>query len=74
MAEVQIRCRPNGPFLVSGPITILDHEGNAFTINPDKPAVSLCRCGHSASKPFCDGAHKTCGFQAMELAPKPSAG
>ena len=69
MSEVTIRCRQNGPFLVEGPVTIVDHEGHQFHIAPGKPAVSLCRCGHSSRKPFCDGTHKTCGFVAAELAP-----
>jgi CDGSH-type Zn-finger protein len=34
-----------------------------------KPAIALCRCGQSSTKPFCDGTHKTCGFVAQELAP-----
>lgn len=67
--SVTIRCRPNGPFLVEGPVTIVDQEGRAFPINPDKPAVALCRCGQSGNKPFCDGTHKTSGFQAAETAP-----
>ena len=74
MSEVRIRCRPNGPFLVEGPVTIVDHNGNAFQTNPDKPAVALCRCGQSARKPFCDGTHNKCGFQAAEEAPVPEAG
>lgn len=71
MSEVNIRCRENGPLVVEGPITVVDHEGNAFVINPDKPAVALCRCGHSANKPFCDGAHRDANFLAAEIAPKP---
>ena len=73
---VVIRCRENGPLVVQGPITIIDHLGNAFTIPADKPAVALCRCGHSQRRPFCDGTHKTCGFMAAELAanPPPTAG
>ena len=70
MSEVNIRCRENGPFVVEGPITVVDHEGNAFPINPDKPAVALCRCGHSANRPFCDGSHRDANFQAAETAPK----
>ncbi len=68
--SVTIRCRANGPFLVEGPITVLDHEGNAFPLNTAKPAIALCRCGHSKNKPFCDGSHNAAGFQASETAPK----
>lgn len=68
MADVSIKVRPNGPFLVTGSIEVLDHNGNAFPINPDKPAVALCRCGQSANRPFCDGAHNQCGFESEETA------
>lgn len=71
MSEVRIRCRVNGPLVVEGPVTIVDHEGNAFTISSEKPNVALCRCGQSANKPFCDGAHKQCNFQADNLASRP---
>jgi CDGSH-type Zn-finger protein len=65
--------RPNGPFLVEGPVTVVDPNGNAFPINTEKPAIALCRCGHSSNKPFCDGSHKTCGFESSEAAPVPGA-
>lgn len=68
MSEVRIRLRENGPLVVEGPITLVDHQGNAFTLPTDKPAVALCRCGQSANKPFCDGAHRGCGFAAANLA------
>ena len=66
---VKISMRPNGPFLVSGPFTLTDSEGNAFPLNADKPAIALCRCGASASNPLCDGSHKTCGFESDQRAP-----
>jgi CDGSH-type Zn-finger protein len=66
MSEVRIRMRPNGPFVVEGPFTLLDSEGNTFVLNPDKPSIALCRCGQSARRPFCDGTHKTCGFFSDE--------
>ena len=69
MADVVIRTRNNGPFVVDGPVTIVDAEGNKFPISGDKPSIALCRCGHSAKKPFCDGSHKTSGFEASETAP-----
>jgi CDGSH-type Zn-finger protein len=70
MAEpLVIRCRENGPLVVQGPFTIVDHRGNAFVQPAGKPAVALCRCGASGNKPFCDGSHRNCGFQAAELAP-----
>lgn len=68
MADLNIRMRPNGPFLVEGPFTLTDSEGNAFTIDSAKPAIALCRCGASGNRPFCDGSHKTCGFESDERA------
>ena len=68
MADVTIRLRPNGPLVIDGPFTLVDHEGNRFTLPTDKPAVALCRCGQSAKRPFCDGTHKTFGFEATEKA------
>ena len=69
MAEVEIVTRENGPFLVTGPVKLVDHEGNEFDLS-GKDRIALCRCGHSANRPFCDGSHKTCGFVANELARK----
>jgi CDGSH-type Zn-finger protein len=60
VAEVTIQVRDNGSLRVSGPVTLLDGEGNEFTV---KESFSLCRCGLSESKPFCDGTHKRVGFQ-----------
>lgn len=69
MDEPVIRLRENGPLVIQMPVKVVDHLGNDFPITAGKPAVALCRCGHSANKPFCDGSHKTAGFQASNLAP-----
>ncbi len=68
MADVNIRIRDNGPFVVEGPVTISDADGNKFSVDSNKPAIALCRCGDSANKPFCDGAHNKCGFESAERA------
>jgi CDGSH-type Zn-finger protein len=65
---VVIRCRENGPLVIQGPIKLVDHQGQEFTLPTDKPAVALCRCGGSGKKPFCDGSHRQNGFTAGELA------
>ena len=62
--DVTIRIRDNGPLLVEGPIHLLDGEGHEYSRDPAKPSVALCRCGQSKNLPFCDGTHKTCGFQS----------
>ncbi|MEX0718422.1 MAG: CDGSH iron-sulfur domain-containing protein [Planctomycetaceae bacterium] len=67
-AEVKIMTRLNGPLLVTGPVTLVDHEGNSFDLG-EKQSIALCRCGASSNKPFCDGTHKTCGYVAGETAP-----
>ena len=71
---VTIRCRENGPLVVEMPpegglrLRVTDHTGGEFPLPEHKRAVALCRCGHSATTPFCDGSHKTSGFAAADLA------
>lgn len=69
MAEnpVTIIMRPKGPYRVEGPITLIDAEGKEIDLT-GKPAISLCRCGASTNKPFCDGTHSRIGFDAAEAA------
>jgi len=64
--EVTIRVRENGPYLVKGPVTILDADGNEH--HTDRDIVALCRCGGSTTKPFCDATHSKIGFAAAERA------
>jgi CDGSH-type Zn-finger protein len=63
MPDVRIEVRVNGPNRISGPIEIVDQDGNAFPV-PEGQWVAMCRCGHSGNKPFCDGSHMREGFQA----------
>ncbi len=66
---IVIRCRENGPLVLpAGSVRIVDHQGNEFAIPAGKDNIALCRCGQSKTKPFCDGSHRQCGFQAAELA------
>ena len=65
---VTILVKHNGPLLVEGPFRLVDADGNEHELVPGKK-YNLCRCGHSARKPFCDGAHNQIGFQAPERAP-----
>ena len=61
---VTIKIRENGPYLIDGEFTLVDHNGN------EVPAVkrALCRCGGSTTKPFCDGTHSKIGFQGANAA------
>ena len=65
MADVKIRMPKRA---AGGRRAVRAHRsrGQAFLIPADKPAIALCRCGHSARRPFCDGAHKSCGFDSDE--------
>lgn len=76
MPAVKITVRPNGPYRVEAPegtIELVDAEGNKYDLT-GKPAFSLCRCGGSVNKPFCDGTHSRIGFQGAELAVKRTDG
>jgi len=77
MPATRITIANNGPIRVEGDFVVVDPEGKQFGLS-GRTTISLCRCGHSENKPFCDGAHKTSAFQhevhARELpplAPKP---
>ena len=67
-SEVKITVRPNGPLRVEGAVRLLDPNGGEWDMTA-KPAFSLCRCGASANKPFCDGSHAKIGFESVVSAP-----
>jgi len=67
MADNNIEVRENGPLRFTGPITITDKDGQNYSI-PEGEWVSLCRCGKSEKKPFCDAAHRDAGFEAESSA------
>lgn len=67
MSDVKITVRDNGPFLVTGPVTVEDADGNTFDLG-GKETIALCRCGAATKRPFCDGSHNRCGFESNERA------
>jgi CDGSH-type Zn-finger protein len=50
---------------------VIDAVGSEFVV-PEGDAIVLCRCGHSANKPFCDKSHRRVGFVADDTAPRTS--
>ena len=70
MASVKITVRRNGSYRVEaaeGEVELVDADGSPYDLT-GKTAFSLCRCGGSTTKPFCDGTHSKIGFQAAEAA------
>jgi CDGSH-type Zn-finger protein len=59
--RVTMRIKPNGSIRVTGTVDFVDAEGNVVETKTD---FSLCRCGHSKEKPYCDGSHREAGFTA----------
>jgi CDGSH-type Zn-finger protein len=64
MSDFKVIVRSNGPLRLEGDITILDQDGQAFGL-AGRTVVSLCRCGQSQNKPFCDGSHNKVGFESV---------
>jgi CDGSH-type Zn-finger protein len=67
---LKITTLKNGPFMVEGDLAELqltDGNGAPYDLS-GRPKVYLCRCGHAATKPFCDGQHAKAGFDAAETA------
>jgi CDGSH-type Zn-finger protein len=67
MPQTKIIVKNNGSIRVEGDFVIVDVEGHEFGLG-GRTAVSLCRCGHSLTKPFCDGSHKAAGFEDTVVA------
>ncbi|MDR3451413.1 MAG: CDGSH iron-sulfur domain-containing protein [Rhodoferax sp.] len=75
----KIKISKNGPYLVSGGIPlgkeVIGTNAGGESVKwepgqtyPDQAQYALCRCGHSANKPFCDGTHAKVGFDGTETA------
>ena len=64
---VEIKVRDNGPYKVTGPVRLIDADGNEFDV-PDEGSIVLCRCGLSETKPFCDKSHRESGFESCPRA------
>lgn len=74
MTKVKLTVNSNGSLRVEGDFELVDAAGNAYGLG-GREVVSLCRCGQSKNKPFCDGSHK--GYLehqsvAFDLPPKKS--
>jgi CDGSH iron-sulfur domain-containing protein 3 len=62
---VEIKVRANGPYKVSGPVRLVDADGNRIdtAAHEKNGTIVLCRCGQSRTKPFCDKSHRAACFE-----------
>ncbi|AWX56567.1 CDGSH iron-sulfur domain-containing protein [Brevibacillus brevis] len=63
--KVTIKINDNGSIRVTGEVELLDGAGDKYEVGSP---FSLCRCGQSEKKPFCDGTHKKIGFESAPRA------
>ncbi|MFN8007084.1 MAG: CDGSH iron-sulfur domain-containing protein [Terriglobia bacterium] len=63
MPETKIIVNNNGSLKIEGDFLLCDSEGYAFDLSGRK-TISLCRCGQSQNKPFCDGTHRRVEFKS----------
>ena len=59
----KIIVKNNGSIRIEGEFELYDQNGNKFDLS-GRTAISLCRCGASVTKPFCDHSHRNSGFQS----------
>lgn len=57
MSKTIVTVNSNGSLRIEGDFEIRDAAGNVYGLE-GRTLVSLCRCGRSNNKPFCDGSHK----------------
>jgi CDGSH-type Zn-finger protein len=81
--NIKVQVAKDGPYVVTGGLPLTKQTigtnaagesvrwvaGQAY---PAQAQYALCRCGHSASKPFCDGSHSKVGFDGTETASRQS--
>ena len=63
----EIRVLNHGPLKIKGDFAVKDSEGGVYGLS-GRDAISICRCGYSNNKPFCDGAHNSAGFNHVSEA------
>jgi CDGSH-type Zn-finger protein len=69
MADVRVVPTVDGPNMITGSFGLAWPSGHTISMAgkaDENGAISLCRCGHSKDKPFCDGSHKRVGFKSTE--------
>jgi CDGSH-type Zn-finger protein len=75
----KIKIIKDGPYIVYGNVPlsekIITPKGKGYVFEegrelPQSEVYSLCRCGKSKNKPFCDGSHEKSGFIGTETASK----
>jgi CDGSH-type Zn-finger protein len=64
MSRCEIRVKDNGSLKIKGDFVILDMDGKEFDLS-GRTEISLCRCGLSKNKPFCDSSHKNGAFDSQ---------
>ena len=67
MAATKITVVDNGSLRIEGDFEVVDQDGKPFGL-AGRTKLSLCRCGESSNKPFCDGTHRSCGFSSQVIA------
>lgn len=65
-APVTITALSNGPLTVEGQVRLIGPSGEVVA---EAGRLTLCRCGLSANRPFCDGAHTRAGWKVDDPAP-----
>lgn len=79
LVSITIRLKRNGPYFIAleevDQVTIVDADGTTIVPEPGR-SIALCRCGGSATKPFCDRTHRENGFDgtcATSDGPEPTS-
>lgn len=57
MPATKLTILSNGSVKIEGDFEIVDKQGAIYNLQ-GRDVVSICRCGLSKNKPFCDGSHR----------------